>query len=58
MVRLLTHKLLVSVDAVLGLKLFAMAALLPNFVLVWRLQRLESLLTVITGVSPFSLSRP
>ena len=58
-VRFATHKLFVSVDAVVGLKLLAttladMAAVLPNFVLVRRSQRLESLVTHITGVSPLS----
>ena len=33
-----------------------MGAVLPNFVLVRRLQRLESLVTDITGVNPLSLS--
>ena len=44
MVRLATHKLLVSVDAVVGLELLAttfadkhMATVLPNYVLVRRL---------------------
>ena len=59
-VRLAPHKLLVYVDAVIGLKLLAttlgkyyMIAVLQNFVLVKRLQRLES--TYITGVNPLSL---
>ena len=58
-VRLATKKLLVSVDAVVGLELFAitladkhMATVLPNCVLVRRSQRLESLVKDITGVNP------
>ena len=61
-VRLTTKKLLVSVDAVVGLELLAttlagkhMATVLPKFVLVRRWQRLESLVTDITGVNPLSL---
>ena len=61
-VRLATKKLLVSVDAVVGLELLAttladkhMATVLPNCLLVRRLQRLESLVTDITGVNPVSL---
>ena len=61
-VRLATHKLIVSVDAVVGVELLAttltgkhMATVLPNFVLVRRLQRLESLVTYITGVNSLSL---
>ena len=61
-VRLATHKLLVSVDAVVGPELLArtladnhIATVLPNFVLVRRWQRLESLVTDITGVNPLSL---
>ena len=61
-VRLATHKLLVSVDDVVGPELLAttladkhMATVLPNFVLVRRWQRLESLVTDITGVNPLSL---
>ena len=61
-VRLATHKLLVSVDAVVGVKLLAttlahkhMATVLPNFVLVRRWQRLESLFADITGIKPISL---
>ena len=52
---LATHELLVSVDAVVGLKLLAttladthMATALPNFVLVMRWQRLECLVTDFT----------
>ena len=55
LVRLATKKLLVSVDAVVGLELLAttladkhMATVLPNCVLVRRSQRLESLVTDIT----------
>ena len=61
-VRLATHKFLVSVDVVLGLELLAttladkrMATVLPNFVLVRLWPRLESLVTDITGVNPLSL---
>ena len=55
--RLATQKLIVSVDAVVGVKLLAttlagkhMATVLPNFVLARQLQRLESFVTDITGV--------
>ena len=48
-----------SVDAVVGLELLTttladkhMATVLPNYVLVRPLQRLESLVTYITGVKP------
>ena len=61
-VSLATHKLIVSVDAVVGVKLFAtslagkhMATVLPKFVLARQLQRLESIATDITGVNPLSL---
>ena len=62
-VRLATHNLLVSVDVdFVGLELLAttladkhMATVLPNFVLVRRWQRLESIVTDITGVNPLSL---
>ena len=61
-VRLVTHKLIVSVDAVVGVELLAttladkpMATVLPNFVLARHLQRLESFVTDITGVNPLSL---
>ena len=61
-VRLATKKLLVSVDAVVGLELLATtladkhkATVLPNCVLVRRSQRFESLVTYITGVNPLSL---
>ena len=62
-VRLATHKLLVSVDAVVGLKFLAttladkhMAPVLQNCVLVRRSQRLEGLVRDITGVKPLPLS--
>ena len=62
-VRLATHELIVSADAVVGVTLLAttlagkhMATVLPNFVLVRHLQRLESFVTDITGVIPLSLS--
>ena len=61
-VRLETKKLLLSVDAVVGLELLAttladkhMATVLPNYVLVRSSKRLESLVTYITGVNPLSL---
>ena len=61
-VRLATHKLMVSVDAVVGVELLGtafagknMATVLPNFVLARHLQRLESFVTDITKVNPFSL---
>ena len=61
-VRLATHKLFLSVDAVVGVELLAatlagnhMATVLQNFVLARRLQRLESFVTDITGVNPLSL---
>ena len=61
-VRLATHKLIVSADAVVGVELLAttlkdkhIATVLPNFVLARHLQRLESLVTDITGVNPLSL---
>ena len=54
--RLATHKIIVSVDAVVGVELLAtnfagkhMATVLPNFVLARHLQRLESSVTDITG---------
>ena len=57
--RLATKKLLVFVDVVVGLELLAktladkhMATVLPNYVLVSRSQRLESLGTYNTGVNP------
>ena len=59
MVRLAPHKLIVSVDAVVGDELLAttladkhIATVLPNFVLARNLQRLESFVTNVTGVSP------
>ena len=62
-VRLATHKLIVSVDAVVGAKLLTttlagkhIATVMANFVLTRHLQRLESLVTYITGVNPLSLS--
>ena len=61
-VRLATHKLIVSVNAVVGVELLAitlagkhMAYVLPNLVLARHLQRLESFVTDITGVNPLSL---
>ena len=64
-VRLITHKLLVYVDDVFGLELLAttltdkhMATVLPKFVLIRRWQRLETLLTVITGVNPLYFVPP
>ena len=61
-VRLARHKLIVSVDAVVGVKLLAttlaskhMANVLPNFVLARQLQRLENFVTEITGEHPLSL---
>ena len=55
-VRLATHKLIVSVDAVVGVELLAttvagqhIATVLTNFVLARHLQRLESFVTDITG---------
>ena len=61
-VKLATHKLCVSVDTVVGVELLAktiagkhMATVLPNVVLGRRRQRLESLVTDITGVNPLSL---
>ena len=62
MVRLATHKLIVSVDAVVGVELLSttlagqhIATVLPNFGLAKNLQRLEIFVTDITGVNPFSL---
>ena len=61
--RLAIHKLLVSVDDVVGPKLLAttladkhIATLLPKLMLFRRWQRLESLVSVISGMNPFSLS--
>ena len=60
-VRLATHKLIVSVDAVVGVELLAttlagkhMTTVLPNFVLARRLQRLESFVTVGLSVTNHS----
>ena len=57
-VRLATHKLIVSADAVVGVTLLAttlagkhVATVLPNFVLARHLQRLESFVTDITHSS-------
>ena len=61
-VKLAIHKLIVSVDAVVGVELLAttptgkhMASVLPNFVLARHLQRLESFVTYNTVVNPLSL---
>ena len=61
MVRLATHKLIVAVDAVVGVELFSttlagkhIATVQPNFVLDKLLQRLKSFVTDITGVNPLS----
>ena len=61
-VRLATKKLILSVDAVVGLELLVttiadkhMATMLPNCVLVRCSQRIESLVTDITGVNPLYL---
>ena len=61
-VRLATHKLCVSFDAVVGVELLAttiadkhIATVLHNFVLGRRWQRLEILVTYTTGVNPLSL---
>ena len=61
-VRLETKRLLLSVEAVVGLELLTtnladkhMATMLPNYVLLRCSQRLESLVTYITGVNPLSL---
>ena len=61
-VRLPTHMLIVSVHAVFGVELFAttlvgkhLATVLPNFVLVRHLQRLESFVTDVTWVNPLYL---
>ena len=62
MVWLATHKLIVSVDAVVGVEILAttlagqhIANVLANFVLSKNLQRLEIFVKVITGVNPLSL---
>ena len=61
-VRLTTHKLIMSVDSFVGPGLFAtiladkhLVTMLPSFVLVRRWQTLKSLVTDITGVNPLSL---
>ena len=61
-VRLATHKLLMSVDAFVGVNFLStalafkhMATVLPNFGLLRSGQRLESLVTDITGVNLLSL---
>ena len=61
-VRLATHKLIVSADAAVGVELLSttlagkhMATVLPNFVLARHLQRLESVVTDITEVNPLFL---
>ena len=61
-VRLTTHKLFVSVGAVVGVELLAtalagkhMATVLPNLLLARHLQRLESFVTDNIGVNPLSL---
>ena len=61
-VRLATHRPIVSVDALVGVELLAtilagkhIATVLPKFVLAKHLQRLESFVTAITGVNPLSL---
>ena len=61
-VRLATHKLIVSEDAVVRVELHVktlagkhMATVLPNFVLARNMQRLESCVTDFTGVNPRSL---
>ena len=57
--RLATHQLIVSVDAVVWVEPLAttlagkhIATVLPNFVLAKHLQILESFVTDITGVNP------
>ena len=61
-VRLATKKLLVSVDAVVGLELLGktladshMAPVMPNCVLFRGLQRIEILVRDITDVNPLSI---
>ena len=61
-VRLATHKLIVSVNDVVGVELLAttlagkhMATVLPNIVLARHLQRLENFVTDIIEVNPLSL---
>ena len=62
LVRLAKHKLVLPVDAIVWVELLAttiagkyMATVLPNYVLAWHLKRLESFVTDITEVNPFSL---
>ena len=59
-VRLATHKLFVSVDDVVGLELLATTLANKHMatVLVRRWQRLESLVTDITGVNPLCFVPP
>ena len=61
-VRLAPPKLIVSVDAVIGVEILAttlagnhMATVLPQIVLARHLQRLKSFVTDITGMNPLSL---
>ena len=61
-VRLATNKLLVSVNAVVGLELLAttladkhMATVLPNSVLVRRLQRLKALSQTLQGEAQYRI---
>ena len=61
-VRLATHKLIVTVDAIVGVELLAttpagkhMATVLPNLVLARHLQRLESFVTDNSEVNLLSL---
>ena len=59
-VRLATHKLIVSVDADVGVEILATTlagkyTLLQHFVLAKHLHRHESFITDITGVNPLSL---
>ena len=63
MVRHAPNKLIVSVDAVVGVELLAttlagkhISTVLPNFVLARHLQRLKSFVTDIAGVKPLSPS--
>ena len=61
MVRLATHNLIMSVDAVVGIELIATTlagkhiATVPRIVLARHLQRLECFVTHITGVTPLNL---
>ena len=61
-VRLATHELIVSVDAVVGVTHLAItltgkhiATVLPNFVLAMHLQRIKSFVTDIKGLNPLYL---